>query len=172
MNEQSKRKMIPRNYFSALDLALLLLAVLVAVAIWQRSNLRFLFEGDRVKASYSVTLSVNGVRPEVADLLSADTALFLKGENSTEELGRLVDDPLLLPRTVILPEAGDTAVLLPPEDERSLVDINATLLCRGIVRDGALVLDSGAVLQPGAELAVFTEKGEVTVVILSVTENV
>ena len=39
-------------------------------------------------------------------------------------------------------------------------------------RDGTLVLDSGLVLAPDAEIAAFTERGEIRICIQSITENV
>ena len=172
---EQRKKIVPQNHFNIIDLALLLLALLAAVAIWQRQNLAFLLEGDRVKASYSVTVSVSSVRRDAAELLTADTALYVKSGNDTKELGRLLDDALVLPRTVLMPRGdGESAVevLLPVGDEAELVDLHVTLICRGIIRDGALVLDNGVFLQPDMELRAFTDRGEWQISVLSIMENV
>lgn len=173
MNEQSRKKMNAQNHFNILDLSILLLALLAAVAIWQRTNLRFFFEGDRVKGSYSVSFTVSGVRPDVGELLAADTVLYLRTDDTAQELGRLIDDAVALPHTVLMPrEEGVTEVLLPLESPALLVDFSGALLCRGVLREGALVLDNGLVLRPDMEMTVFTERAEIQILISTITENV
>ena len=174
MNEQSRKKITPQNHFNALDLALLLLALLAAVAIWQRSNLRFFFEGDRVKSSYSVSFCVTAVRADTAELLTADTMLYACVGDEVYELGRLADNATVLPRTIWVMGTGGMAVeaVLPEGDSTALVNFNATFTCRGVLRDGALVLDNGLVLSPDAEILAFTERGEMRISIRTITENV
>ena len=174
MNEQAKKKITPQNHLNILDLALLLLALLAAVAIWQRGNLRFFFEGDRVKSSYSVSFTVSGVHPDTAALLSADTMLYVGEGHNVQELGRLTDDALVFSHTVLMPREDGTAahVVLPAANPLAVVDLGATFTCRGVLRDGTLVLDSGLVLAPDAEIAAFTERGEIRICIQSITENV
>ncbi len=174
MNDQSQKKITSQNRLNILDLALLLLALLAVIAIWQRENLRFFFEGDRVKSSYSVSFTVSAVRDDTADLLTADTMVYLKTDGAVYELGRLSDDADRLPCAVLMPRAdgGTAEVILPADDPAALFDLNATFVCRGILRDGALVLDSGVVLRPEMEMLLLTERGEMWAFIRSITENV
>ncbi len=173
MNEQSRKKITAQNHFNVLDLSLLLLALLAAVAIWQRTNLRFFFEGERVKSSYSVSFTVSAVRPDAVELLAADTPLYVRAGDTAHELGRLIDDATALPHTVLMPREDDAVeVLLPLENPALLVDLSGVLLCRGVLRDGALVLDNGLVLRPDMVLTVFTERAEMQISVHSITENV
>ncbi|MBQ3064098.1 MAG: hypothetical protein IJC99_04780 [Clostridia bacterium] len=174
MNEQSRKKIAAKNHFHVLDLALLLLALFLIVGIWQRDNLRFLFEGERDKSSYSVSFSVSAVPPEAAALLTADTVLYTSTEEGNTELGRLLDDARVLPRTHLMPrEDGEDVVevFLPTGDLRALCDLTATFVCRGVLRDGVLVLDNGLLLRPDMELSAHTARGEVQIFVRAITEN-
>ena len=172
MNDQMQKKVTAQNRLNVLDLALLLLALLAAIAVWQRHNLRFFFEGDRVKASYSVSLAVSAVRAEKAELLTADTVLYLRDGEDLYELGRLTADAEMLPCAVLMPRAdgGVAEVILPTGHPSALFDLNATFTCRGVLRDGALVLDSGAILRPDMEIVLYTERGEMQASIRLITE--
>ena len=173
MNEQSRKKITAHNHFNVIDLALLLLALLAVIAVWQRNNLRYFFEGDRVKSSYTVALTVSAVRADTAELLTADTMLYVREDGVVHELGRLVDDAVLLPHTVQMPRAdGGVVEVLPADSPTALFDLSASFTCRGVLRDGSLVLDNGLVLHPEMELSAFTEHGEVHIFIRSITENV
>ena len=173
MNEQPRKKIRPQNHLNVLDLALLLLALLAIIAVWQRNNLRFLFEGDRVKSSYTVTFTVSAVRADTADLLGVDTVLYVRDGNTAHELGRLTKDAEVLPHTVLMPrgDGGVAEVVLSPDDPQALFDLNGAFTCRGVPRDGALVLEGGLTLSPEMELSVFTSRGEMQIFVRSITEN-
>ena len=173
MNEQSHKKITPQNHLNLLDLALVLLALLSIVAIWQRSNLRFFFEGEREKSSYTVAFTVSAVRADTAELLQADTVLYVREGETAHELGRLAEDATVLPHTVLMPKGdGSVAeVLLQKDDPRALFDLNGSFTCRGVLRDGALVLEGGITLSPDMELSVFTSRGEMQIFVRSITEN-
>jgi hypothetical protein len=60
--------------FRLLDVAIVLLAVLALLGIWQRDNLKDLFEKEEIMESYVLTFEVKRVRSTTASLF--DTIYF------------------------------------------------------------------------------------------------
>ena len=62
-----------------LDVAVVLLALLLAVCLWQKNNIAYFFESDTAQKSYSVTFAVDGVRYDTTKTLFAGAKLFVNG---------------------------------------------------------------------------------------------
>ena len=59
-----------KRRFSLLDLAIVLLALLAIVGIWQRNNLKNLFAEKEILEEYVITFEIKKVRSTTAKLVS------------------------------------------------------------------------------------------------------
>lgn len=161
----------PRAKIYILDVAVVLLALLLAVCLWQKNNIAYFFEGDTAQKAYSVTFTVENVRYDTTKTLVAGSKVYVTTDKGQGELGTLQDAPDVLPRlsTAVTP-AGSVAVLMPQTDPQRFVDLCGTLVCRGILRNDALVL-SACSLCVGDTLVVQTEYNTLLLRVVSITEN-
>lgn len=171
VNEE--KYMVTRVRVALLDVAVLLLLVLTLVAVWQQSNLKYVFEGDHTPQSFSVSFEVINVPQSAIDTLNENTVLFATADRGLVELGTLLDDPVTLPHVTQMTGEGTTPpvnVILPQNGGERYVDATGTLLCRGVMRDGSLMVGDIS-LSAGEEIWVTTEQGKFYVCVLSISEN-
>ena len=164
---------VTRPRVALLDVAVLLLVVLTLVATWQQSNLKYVFEGDHTPRSFSVSFEVVNVTQDALDGLQENTVLFVAAERGLLELGTLLDDPVTLPHVTQMAGDGKTPpqnVILPQGAGERYVDATGTLLCRGVLRDGSLMVGDIR-LSVGEEIVVTTERGKFHICVLSMSEN-
>ena len=136
-----------------LDVVIFLLILLTVLSLWQRENLRLMFERPQEEKAYAVTVSLKEPNEESIALLTEGTTLYVTdGDGARRMLGTLSDEV----EVATLAE-GELAVC-------------GTVSCRGVWREGKLLLSGGDTLLIGAEYAVSTDKGEYTLVVLSFTE--
>ncbi len=164
---------VTRVRVTLLDVAVLLLLVLTLVATWQQGNLKYVFEGDHTPQSFSVSFEVINVPQSAVDTLNENTVLFATADRGAVELGTLLDDPAILPHVTQM-TAGDTTppknVIVPQNGGERYVDATGTLLCRGVMRDGSLMVGDIR-LTVGEKIWVMTEQGKFHFSVLSVSEN-
>ncbi len=156
-----------------LDITLLLLAVLTAVATWQQSNLAYIFEADHTPRSFAVSFEITNVPHTAIDSLTANTVVYTHTDRGMVELGALVDEPTEMPHIMSMAgEAGTppTNVIMPQNDVYRYVDATGTFLCRGVLREGALVMGD-VVLSVGSDVWVTTTEGNFYFHVLSISEN-
>lgn len=162
-----------RVRFRLLDIAILLLVVLTAVAAWQQSNLAYVFEADHTPRSFAVSFEITNVPHTAIDSLTANTVVYTRTDRGMVELGALIDEPAELPHITQMPgEAGEpyTNVIMPQNDEGRYVDVTGTFLCRGVLREGALVMGD-VTLSVGSDVWVTTTEGNFYFHVLSISEN-
>ncbi len=156
-----------------LDVAVLFLALLTALAVWQQSNLAYIFEADHTPRSFAVSFEITNVRYTAIESLAAGTPVYVGTERGTVELGALLDAPAVLPRIKeVMGEEGmpSTNVLLPQNDPDRYVDVTGTFLCRGVLREGALVLGD-VTLSVGSDVLVSASESNLQIRVLSISEN-
>lgn len=171
MANDEKRTAV-HSHARLLDVAVLLLAVLSLVALWQRHNLAYVFEGDRTPRSYSVSFEILGVRRDTALALEAETVLYAKTEQGAAELGVLTNELTVLPRILeVKGENGESCnVLMPIVGNGAFVDAAGTFSCHGVMREGKLAVGE-VVLAVGEELSVVGEGLELELRVVSLSEN-
>ena len=158
MNCEENRRVKKSARINVFDVALLVLLAFAVLAFFHKSQLVDTFDKDRVSRSYTVAFEISGVRYDVIDDLALGTVAYTQMGEQRVVLGSLVDEPLITAHTVAVPESGAT------------VDLAGTLLCHGILREGALVLPDGYVLRAGDTLSLSTEVTTVAVYVISITE--
>ena len=155
MNGEDRKKITARIRIGLLDVACLLLVVLSVVGLWQRGNLKNLFETDTTKTDFAVSFIMEGAPLEAAEALTEGTVLYLPDGTA---LGSLQGVPMLSGGvTFYHPNAEGTPVILPPDASQS-VTVHATLLCTGYLRDATLVTE-GETLAVNQALTVSTAEG-------------
>ena len=87
-----ERKNTKSFRFNLLDIALIALALLCIVSVWQRGNLRKIFEEGGVYQSYTIRFSASEVSQGVVDALKAGTTLYVETEGTRCMLGTLNDN--------------------------------------------------------------------------------
>lgn len=164
-----EKRLANRQRSHLLDVAVIALLVLSLIAVWQRQNLAYIFEGDHTQRAYSVSFEMVGVRYGVAESLSANTVVY--AEKDAAELGILLDDVTVLPRAqrVIGEDGSHTDVLMLPREDSDPVDAVGTLSCHGVMRAGALVVGD-VTLAVGESLFVFGNDSQLELRVLSISE--
>ena len=166
MERSAKRRV------NLLDFALILLAILAIVGLWQRNNLKQLFSDKELLEEYVITFEVKRVRSTTAQLLDKDVALYtLNGEESVV-LGRLTQPVAVSPATVFLPHTGTGGGTLEmveavyPQDEHEYYqDVGGELSCLGIEHDGAFFLDGKMLLVKGQQIQAKTETLDIVITV-------
>ncbi|MBR7112837.1 MAG: hypothetical protein IKC75_07995 [Clostridia bacterium] len=158
MNNEEKGQGKARWRINVLDVAILLLVLFSLLVIIHRNNLVEAFERDRVGHSYSVAFEVTSVRYDVVSDLEVGTDFYTLNGRDRVKLGSMLDEPLITLR------AGEAIT------GSTMVDLSGTLLCHGILREGALVLPEGYLLFAGSDLVMNTEVATITVRVISITE--
>lgn len=153
----------PRARVYILDVAVVLLALLLAVCLWQKNNIAYFFEADTTQKTYTVSFVVDAVRYDTTGTLAAGTKLYTNTDKGQVELGTLQDAPDVVPYT------GQTAESY--FDGTHYVSLNGSLVCRGTLRGGVLVLP-GISLAVNDTLLVHTEYISLQLHVVAITENV
>lgn len=167
-----EKRIAVHSHARLLDVAVLLLVLLSLVALWQRRNLAYVFEGDHTPRSYSVSFEILGVRRDTALTLEADTMLYAKTEEGTAELGVLTNELTVLPRIrEVKGEDGEYRnVLMPIVGDGAFVDAAGTLSCHGVMREGKLMVGE-LLLAVGEDILVVGEGLELELHVVSLSEN-
>ena len=152
-----------------LDIAVIALLVLSLIAVWQRQNLAYIFEGDHTQRAYSVSFVMVGVEYGAAESFPANAVVY--AEKGAVELGVLLDDITVLPRTQrLMGEDGSyTDVLMLPREDSDPVDAVGTLSCHGVMRAGTLVVGD-VTLAVGESLLVSGKDSQLELRVLSISE--
>ena len=169
MNKNSAKRRL-----NLLDIALILLAVLSFVGIWQRSNLQQLFTKEELLESYTVTFEIKKVRSTTADLLQEDTELYILNGEERVRLGTLAQRVSAAPATVYLQDReGNTVQSVYPQDANEyLLDVSGILHCEGVEHDGSFLLGGRVYLATNQTIAVQTETADLEIRITGIQRNV
>ena len=93
--KEGKKKVLSRMRVTPLDVALILLVVLIAISIWQKNNIQYLFEKQKQEKSYTVSFEIEGMRVSSAELLVENTSLYFYEDDKKVSLGKLGAEPVL-----------------------------------------------------------------------------
>ena len=158
MNNQEKGGGRGRFRINVFDAAVLVLALFCVLTIFHKSKTVSVFEQDRASHAYTVAFEICAVRYDVIEDLTVGTVLYTTTGEDRVVLGSMLDEPVIISHTGASPEGAIA------------VDLAGTLLCHGVLREGALVLPEGYVLRVGDELILNTEVATVTARVISLTE--
>ena len=161
-----------KRRFSLLDLAIVLLALLAIVGIWQRNNLKNLFAEKEILEEYVITFEIKKVRSTTAKLLGKDVALYTYHGEETVSLGTLTQPVAVSPATVYLPHYGtgtgtvEMVEAVYPQDEYEYYqDAGGELACLGIERDGTFFLGGQMMLVKGQQILAQTETVDIVITV-------
>ncbi|MBE6702603.1 MAG: hypothetical protein E7585_04225 [Ruminococcaceae bacterium] len=173
MNAEEKKKASSSFRFNVFDAILILLAVLCIVGIWQRGNLQRLFDAGEAMEEYVVTFEVQKLRSTTADLLVQGTEFYLEENGSRISLGTLSVQVAARPATEYLQNSkGETVVARYPEDAyERLQDVTGSLVCRGIVHDGAFLLEGKTHIAINQTIAAFTETADLNICVTGIEKT-
>ncbi len=157
MSERSAKR-----HFNLLDAAIILLALLAVIGVWQRSNLQKLFTVDEVLENYTVTFEIKKVRSTTIDQLQKGTELYLMQEDDHLSLGVLSQQLSVAAATVYLQDRdGNTVKAVYPQDNHEyLLDADGVLLCEGVEHDGAFLAGGKLYLAINQTVRVQTETAD------------
>ena len=153
--------------FTLLDAALILLALLAVVGVWQRHNLQNLFVTESVLEEYTITFEVKKLRSTTVDHLKQGTALYVQDGDEQILLGTLSQNVAASAATEELYDKnGNRVQAVYPQDEYEyLLDVTGVLSCRGLVRDGSFLLGGRMYLANNKTVSVRTETADIEITI-------
>ena len=162
-----------KRRFNLLDVALILLAVLSLVGVWQRSNLQNLFTSKELLDEYTVTFEIKKVRSTTVDLLQKDTELYMMNDGERVSLGKLTHQVSAAPATVYLQDgSGNTVQCVYPQDNNEyLLDVNGVLQCEGVEHDGSFLLGGKIYLAINQSVTVQTETADIEIRIMGIEKS-
>lgn len=169
-NEKDKSKHARRFPLNAFDIALILLAILCIVGVFQRNNLQQMFEKDEALENYTLTFEIKQMRSTAAELLVQGTELYLTEADARVSLGTLSGPFNAVPATVYLQDKdGNTVKAVYPEDDyERLQDGTGTLNCRGIIHEGRFLLEGKTYLAVNQAVTAYTENADFEIRITSI----
>ena len=170
MNEDLKKG--ARSRLNVLDVVLILLLAFCIVGVWQRDNLKKIFDAEVEATAYRVTFEIKALPLSMAESLVTETALYLEEDGELVRLGVLDSTPTKTPTVAYtVDEEGKTVlVTYPTEGEYARFDLRATFSCSGVLRESSLVCDT-VTLTVGQTLQMHTETGSFEILILSISPN-
>jgi len=155
--------------FRLLDAAIILLALFAALGVWQRDNLKDLFEKEEILENYVVTFEVKRVRSTTAALLQKDVEFYTEKDGERVLLGALTQPVAVSAATVYLPhpdpEKGTVEAVYPQDAYEYLQDVGGELSCKGIEHDGSFFVGGQLLLSKGEQLAVKTELVDIVITV-------
>lgn len=162
-----------KKRFSLLDLALVLLALLAIVGLWQRNNLKKLFAEEEILERYVITFEIKKVRSTTAQELKKDVALYTYNGDEIVDLGTLNQQVAVSPASVYLPHRGTgggtvemVEAVYPLDDYEYYQNAGGELSCLAIERDGAFYLGGKMLLVKGQQISAKTETVDVEIVLV------
>ncbi len=153
--------------FRLLDVAIILLALLAALGVWQRDNLKDLFEKEEILESYVLSFEVKRVRSTTAELLQKDVAFYTEENGNSILLGTLTQPVAVLPATVRLPhlELGYVDAVYPEDEHEYLQDAKGVLACKGIEHEGSFFVGGMLLVSKGQQIVVQTETVDIVITV-------
>ncbi len=151
-----------KRHFNLLDAAIILLALLAVIGVWQRSNLQKLFTADEMLENYTVTFEIKKIRSTTIDQLPKDTEFYLAQEEERVSLGVLSQQLSVAAATVYLQDRnGETVKAVYPQDSHEyLLDANGVLSCEGVTHDGSFLVGGKIYLAINQTVSVETETAD------------
>ena len=173
MKNSETKSVFSRIRFNLVDVALILLAILAIVGVWQRKNLQQLFDSGEALESYTVTFEIKKIRSTTADLLEKGTALYLEEGDTQVPLGTLAEQVSTSAATVYLQNSeGETVKAVYPQDNfEYLLDAVGVLNCRGIEHNGAFLLEGKSFLAVNQVINAYTETADFEIRITSIQKT-
>ena len=167
MNEGLKKGV--RSRLNVLDVVLILLLAFCIVGVWQRDNLKKIFDAEVEATAYRVTFEIKALPLSMAESLVDETALYLEEDGELSRLSTLDGAPTKTPTVAYtVDEEGNTVVVTyPTEGEYARFDLRAAFSCTGVLRESSLVCDE-VTLTVGETLRLSTETGSFEILILSI----
>jgi hypothetical protein len=152
---------------------LVLLVILCIVGVWQRSNIHNLFSSGDELSDYTVTFEIRKLRSTAADLLVADTALYIEEGGANIALGTLIGSPSVSAAVEYMyDEDGNIVEAIYPEDDYEyLLDVTGKLSCKGVTEEGGFLLGGKAHLAVNQTLMAFTERADFEIRIVKIEKN-
>ena len=160
--------------FRLLDMALILLALLAIVGVWQRENLKKLFVKEELLENYVITFEIKKVRSTTAQLLQKGVELYVEDGEERVALGALTQPVAVSPATVYLPHSGTgtgtgtldmVEAVYPLDDYEYYQDAGGELSCLGIERDGAFFVSGKMLIVKGQQILAQSEDADVVITV-------
>ena len=155
--------------FRLLDIAIILLAIFAIFGIWQRDNLKDLFEKEELMESYVMTFEVKRVRSTTASLLGKDVAFYTDDGDKRILLGTLTQPVAVSAATVYLPHPdpalGTVEAVYPQDEYEYLQDVGGELLCKGVEHGGSFFVGGEMIVSKGQQIAVQTETVDIVITV-------
>ncbi|MBE6594794.1 MAG: hypothetical protein E7644_03225 [Ruminococcaceae bacterium] len=148
-----ERKNSPRVRFNLLDVALIALALLCVVSVWQRGNLKKIFEESGVYQSYTVTFAAENISQATADALKAGTVLYAEDNGTRFVLGTLNDN-------VSVVSKGNWSL-----------SVSGSLNCMLLPKDGLYFLKDGPQLALNMRFVAESETATLELVVLGIEKS-
>ena len=152
-----------------LDVVLVLLVILCIVGIFQRANLRALFENSEEQESFTVTFEARCVRSTTVNTLTKDTVFYVMDGDTRVTLGSLSDISGSVATVYLQDKDGETVKAVYPKD--TYYDVTGTLLCRGISNDGSFLAGGKTYLAANQTLCAYTEQADIEIIITSIAKT-
>ena len=171
--KEGKKKVLSRMRVTPLDVALILLVVLIAISIWQKNNIQYLFEKQKQEKSYTVSFEIEGMRVSSAELLVENTSLYFYEDDKKVSLGKLGAEPVLMPYAQDYVNAqGNSVTMVYPLDDREsgMAIFCGTFICNGAKNGNVLVHEEGFRIEVGEYFLLATELGDFEAKVVSVVE--
>lgn len=168
MNEDMKKGVHSR--LNVLDVVLILLLAFCIVGVWQRDNLKKIFDAEVEATAYRVTFEIKALPLSMAETLVSETVLYFEEDGERVRLGVLDSEPTKTPTVAYTVDAEGNTVLVtyPTEGEYARFDLRATFSCTGVLRESSLVCEA-VTFTVGQILQMHTETGDFEILILSIS---
>ena len=156
--------------FRLLDVAIVLLALFALLGVWQRDNLKDLFEKEEIMENYVLTFEVKCVRSTTAALLQKDVAFYTEAGESRILLGTLTQPAAVSAATVYLPHPdpvrGTVEAVYPQDEYEYLQDVGGELSCKGVEHGGSFFVGGELLVSRGQQIVVQTETVDIVITVM------
>lgn len=163
---QKTEKKTSKYRFNAVDAFIIVLALLCALGIYFRSNIKSWMGIDKDLKEYSITFIVENIRASSDQYLTVGNEVYISSTGLS--IGTLSASSSLPATATLKNEFGETVEVTYPENTN--IDVTGTITCKGIQKDDGFYLKGSYLISPGTVINANTEMFDFSFTVISIEE--
>ena len=152
--------------FNAIDAFIIVLALLCALGIYFRSNIKSWIGIDKDLKEYNITFTVENISASSEQYLTAGNEIYISSNGLS--VGILSSSASLPASATLKNELGETIEVTYPEN--TYIDVAGTITCKGIKKDDGFYLKGTYLISPGTIINASTEMFDFSFTVISIED--
>ena len=152
--------------FNAVDAFIIVLAMLCAIGIYFRSNIKSWVGIDKELKEYKITFTVESIKSTSDQYLAVGNEVYVSSTGLS--IGTLSTCSSVPSTATVENELGEAIEVTYPEN--TYIDVTGTITCKGIEKEDGFYLKGSYVISPGTVISANTEMLDFSLTVISIEE--